>query len=101
MQATRTLARLAALTARAIIMVARLVGLYFTLYLRLKAWRASNKLKFRVKVRSLPQSLARELAREYYDAVSQLRIPGPVELARLAFGRPRGRGRFVGGGGNG
>ena len=92
MQATRTLARLAALAARTVVIVARLAGLYLSLYLKLKVWRASNKLKFRVKVRSLPRSLARDLAREYDEALSQLGIPGPVELARLAFGRPRGRG---------
>lgn len=100
MRATRTLARLAALTARAVVIVARLVGLYLTLYLKVKAWRASSKLKFRVKARILPRSLARELAREYDEAVSQLGIPGPVELARLAFGRPRGYGRGSGGGGS-
>ena len=90
MRAIRTLVRLADLTVRAAVIVARLIGLYFTLYLKLKVWRVYSKLKFRVKVRRLPRGLARDLAREYDEAVSQLGIPGPIKLARNTFRRHRG-----------
>lgn len=85
------------LTARALQLAAGAAGFYARLSLKLAAWRAVNRVKFRLKLRGLPAGLARELAGEYDRALSSLGIPGPLQAARLALRRPGARGPRRGG----
>ncbi|MCE4611924.1 MAG: hypothetical protein F7B17_08140 [Desulfurococcales archaeon] len=79
-------------------MAARFIALYLRLYFALKSWRISSRLRFRVKVRSLPQGLAEDLIREYDGALSKLGLPSPLGAGRLASRRSWRR-VFKGGGG--
>lgn len=55
----------------------RLLYLYAASSLRLALWKRVNKLRFRLHTRSLPKPLAVDLAREYDEAISRLRVPKP------------------------
>ncbi len=88
-------ARLLAILARAALLAGRLLLLYTRIRLRLAAWKAYSKLAFRVKTRSLPPPLRRELRREYSRLLSEIQPP-PLS-PRIHPRRPRRSGGGVNG----
>ena len=63
--------------------MARVVGIYMLLRIRLWAWRLSQRRVFSKKVSRLPPGLREELVERYSEELSHVRIPGLLSLTGL------------------